>query len=285
MSLDYFLLPKTFTKIFLNKLSSDSFCALLKFYKFYCKYGDKVSSLSSKLFNYYILISDNKEKNEAIWGELDENNLVKRDYKTGIYELNLEKIEKKEQEPYKLRLVAKIRRKRINDPMKEFIDGVLIKYPNERIKNKVHKLILGHIKYLSNKKREIKILYLKNLMDPLIIESEEIVEKTCDIYNRKYHGTKSAGYIHGILGNVKIEMQDKSKTFKKENLKEFRNKKVEVDNEFALKLATEDMSENESYKAYIKLGEIEELKELYKLGVELANQKNIKTVKYDCLRV
>lgn len=275
---DDLVLPNIFLRKFIKQLSPDSFCVLLRFFKFQKKYGDHVNSISQKWFKYYILLSENNEQNESIWGELDQAELVKRDYKTNTYTLNLEKIEK-DATNYSLIVTevkeGKIRRKKIDEKLKDFIDKILSKY-SEKLQRKINKLIIGYLRYISTEREELTLQDVRNLMRPFFKEEEDVIEKVCDIYLKNHYSTKPAEYIHGILKNVKKITKDKKKTFKKDNLADFRDDKKKYDNEFAIKLVTQDLRENESYQAYIKLDEISELKKLYKLGLEFLAKNEIK---------
>lgn len=286
----FYSVHKIFLNRYLYQLSPQAFCVLLRFYKFYLNhYLENGSSFPFYTFQKEILVNDNHEKCEEIWAELDKWGLVKRDYKQGFYELNLSEIEEyniKEigeegwSKGIKFKIYVKHRKKKIqrkknNVYLQNYIGMITSRFSNKRVKEKIQRLIEGHVKYLLSQKNKVELKDIRDLFGPLWKISDNQIEKVCDIYNNneKYYGKKSGKYIHGILRNVQKQKDDNPTKFKYDNLNEFKKKKEESDKILALKIVKGEIKDNISYKSYLELGDFEGLKRLYKIGIKLLKEE------------
>jgi len=288
---EFYSIHKVFLNRYIYQLSSQAFCVLLRFYKFYLNNRESGKSVSIPFYTFQkeILVNDNHEECESIWLELDKWDLIKRYYKQGFYELNLTEINRynieefgKDNESKKERFKIfvkqrkkKIQRKKNNAHLKNYIGMITSRFSNKRIREKIQKLIDGHSEYLVKSKNKIELKDIRDLFGPLWKISDNLIEKVCDVYNNntKYYGKKSEKYIHGILRNVLKQNDEKETKFKYENLDEFKKKKEDSDKKFALKIAKGDIKDNISYKSYLELKDFKGLEKLYNVGIKLLKEQ------------
>jgi hypothetical protein len=232
-------------------------------------------------------VSDDKNRVEFAWGELNYWNLVKRTYIQGAYELNIGKINGNNE---KFRVVLKddgikIRRKRsVSEYLEKYIERVVSSFSSQRLIEKVTELISGHIKYLLAEKGKIELQDIKNLTDPFFEVPQLIVEKTCDIYITNHYAQKPAAYIHGILRKLNEEKDNKNEKddVKTLSLKQYRHEFDESNKQLAIKIALGQIDDNRAYNAYIKIKDFKGLNRLYALGVKiLLDQKRDTEIKKD----
>jgi hypothetical protein len=265
----------TFLEEFLNLLSPDGFCTLLRFFFFYKKNKEKGLDISvpSSVFQKHILVSEDKNRIEFAWGELSYWNLVKRTYGQNAYELNIGKIENTEKW-FKVTLTdmgLKIRKKRnLEEYLQKYIDKIVSSFSNQRLAKKVEEVINGHIKYLLFEKGKIELSDIKFLTDPFFEVPQLTLEKTCDIYITSYYSNKPAEYIHGILKKVQEKRESKEDNSTKTlALKTYRSELLEGNKNLAVKIALGQVDDNKSYLAYIKMKDFFNLNKLYEMGTKI----------------
>ena len=285
-------ISRNFLDQYLKLLSPDSFCTLLRFYFFYLDNKEKgvEVSIPSIVFQKHILVSDDKNRIEYAWGELNYWNLVKRTYFQNAYELNVGKI-LDNNEKFRLLLTddgIKIRRKRsISDYLEKYIEKVVSGFPNQRIIEKVTELISGHVKYLLSEKGKVELEDIRKLTDPFFEVPPIIVEKTCDIYITSHYANKPAVYIHGILKKLQEEKNTKEDKHEKDDaktlsLKQYRHEFEESNKQLAEKIALGQIVDNRAYLAYLKMKDYKGLNKLYAFGVKsLLDQKRETEIKTD----
>ena len=295
---NFYSIHKILLDRYIYQLTSKTFCTLLRFYKFYLSNREqgKDVSITYDDFQKEILVSDDHEKCESILGELDKWNLVKRFYKQNIYELNLTEINRynieefnddnnKEgiRERFRIHVKGKrkkiLRKKKVGGFLRKYVEKISSRFSNKRISSKVYKLIEGHIKFLLKTKNGVELQDIRDLMAPFWDVSDQVIEKTCDIYNVKYHASKPAKYIHGILKNVNNEKETTKTKFK--NLDKFKKDKEESDKKLAIKIATGDIDDNVSYKAFLELNDFDSLRKLYKFGKSILHETNSEDKLFD----
>lgn len=278
---NFYFLQKIFLDKYIYQLSSKSFCTLLRFYKFYLNNREhgKDITITYDVFQKEILVSNDHEKCESIFGELDKWNLVNRFYKQKLYEINITEInrynteeinndDKYIKERFKIYVKNQrkkiTRRKKVGGHLKKYVEKISSRFSNKRLSDKVYKLIEGHIRFLLKTKNRAELQDIRDLMAPLWDVSDNIIERVCDVYNDKYYGAKPSTYIHGILKNVEKEKDVKKTKFKK--LDKFKKEKEESDNKLAIKIAKGDINDNISFKAFLELNDFDSLKRLHKIG-------------------
>lgn len=269
-------ISRSFLDEYIKLLSPDSFCTLLRFYFFYLDNKDKGLDIPipSSVFQKHILVSDEKNRVEFAWGELNYWNLVKRTYIQNAYELNIGKINCTN-EKFRVTLKddgIKIRRKRnVSDYLEQYIERVVSAFSSQRLIEKATELISGHIKYLLAEKGKVELQDIKNLTDPFFEVPQIIVEKTCDIYITNYYAKKPAAYIHGIMKKLQEEKDDKHEKddAKTLSLKEYRREFDESNKQLALKIALGQIDDNRAYHAYLKIKDFKGLNRLHALGTKL----------------
>jgi hypothetical protein len=279
---------KKFLDDYLKLLSPDSFCTLLRFFFFYLENKEKGLDISipSSVFQKHILVSDDKNRVEFAWGELNYWNLVKRTYIQNAYELNIGKI-LSTNDKFRVTLKddgIKIRRKRsVSDYLEKYIERVVSGFSTQRLIEKVTELISGHIKYLLAEKGKVELQDIKNLTDPFFDVPQIIVEKTCDIYIKSYYAKKPAVYIHGILKKINEEKDSNEKEdVKTLSLRQYRQEFDESNKQLALKIALGQVEDNRAYLAYIKIKDFKGLNRLYAFGCKLLlEQKRENEIKKD----
>lgn len=282
-------ISRAFIDEYLKLLSPDSFCTLLRFYLFYLDNKEKGLDVSipSSVFQKHILVSDDKNRVEYAWGELNYWNLVKRTYFQNAYELNIGKINDSS-EKFRVTLKddgIKIRRKRsVTDYLDKYIERIVSSFSSQRLAEKVTELISGHIKYLLAEKGKVELQDIKNLTDPFFDVPQIIVEKTCDIYISNHYAKKPAVYIHGILKKLNVEKDEKPEKddVKTLSLKQYRQEFDESNKQLALKIALGHVEDNKAYLAYLKIKDFKGLNRLYILGTKLLlEQKRESEIKKD----
>jgi hypothetical protein len=274
-------IEKSFLEEYLNLLSPDSFCILLRFYFFYLNSKDKGSDISipSSVFQKHILVSDDKERTEFAWGELSYWNLVKRTYGQNAYELNICKIAGKSDCWFKVTLKDqgfRLRKHRnVADYLQKYIDRIISSFSNPRLAEKVNEVINGHIKFLLAENGRAELQDIKFLTDPFFEVSHLVLEKTCDVYIANYYAKKPAQYIHGILKKIKSERAEKEDTSQKTlTLKQYRQELDESNKGLAIKIASGQVQDNKSYLAYLKLKDFKNLNKLYQVGIKCLTEEN-----------
>jgi hypothetical protein len=276
-------IKKDLIEEYLKLLSPDSFCTLLRFYLFYLNNKEKSLDISipSFVFQKHILISDDKNRIEFVWGELSYWSLVKRIYDKNIYELNIGKL-LNNNECFRITLNdqgLKIRKnRRLNENLIKYIERIISGFSNPRLSEKVNEVINGHIKFLLSEQGKVELQDIKYLTDPFFETSDLVLEKTCDIYITSYYAKKPAQYIHGILKKVqneKTEVENKNNNSPKTlMLKQYKQELDESNKTLALKIATGQVKENKSYLAYLKSKDIKNLNKLYKIGIKMLIENN-----------
>lgn len=275
---------------YLNLLSPDGFCMLLRFYLFYLDNKEKgyCISIPSHVFQKHILISDDKERSEYAWGELVYWELVERIYQENSYILKTINILGLN-EDFKVNLTdnqIKIRRKRnTTEYLDKYIERVVSNFTNQRLSTKVAELICGHVKFLYGEKGKIEISDIKELTDPFFEVPQIVLEKTCDIYIANYYAKKPSTYIHGIMRQVQKERSEK--TVEKDDLKTLTLKQYRSELEtgnliLAEKIASGNIEDNIAYQSYLKTKDFSGLNKLYEMGCKiLIDDKREKSIKKD----
>jgi hypothetical protein len=247
-------IPRQFLEEYLKLLSSDSFCTLLRFYFFYLDNKDKGLEISipSYVFQKHILISDDKNIIEYVWGELNHWNLVKRAYAQNSYELNIGKLNETT-EKFKVTLkddAIKIRRKKnVADYLEKYIEKIVSGFSNPRLAEKVNEVIAGHVKYVLAEKGKIELQDVKFLTDPFFEIPQIVLEKTCDIYITNYYAKKPAVYVHGIIRKLQEERNEKTEDtgLKTLSLKQYRQEVDDSNKLLAVKIALGKVEDNKAY--------------------------------------
>lgn len=276
------VIPREFLEQYLKLLSPDGFCTLLRFFFFYFDHKDKGNDVSipSSVFVKHILISEDKERVEYAWGELNYWNLVKRTYGQNAYELNIGIIFSSN-EKFRLTLTddaIKIRRKRSNtDYLDKYIERIVSSFTNPRLSEKVAELISGHIKFLYGEKGKVELHDIKTLTDPFFDVPQIVLEKTCDVYITSHYAKKPHQYIHGIM--KKIQSERSEKTSEKEDiktltLKQYKQEFEESNKQLAVKIALGQIEDNRAYQAYIRSKDFKGLNRLYFSGCKLLIEEN-----------
>ena len=267
---------RLFLDQYLKLLSPDSFCTLLRFYFFYLDNKDKGLEISipSSVFQKHILVSDDKNRVEFAWGELNYWNLVKRTYIQNAYELNIGKIQNTN-EKFRLTLTddgIKIRRKKsVNEFLEKYIERIVTTFTNQRLQEKVTELISGHVKFLLAEKGKVELEDIKKLTDPFFDVPQLVLEKTCDIYITSHYAKKPAVYIHGILRKIQEEKNDKNEKedVKTLSLRQYRQEFDESNKQLAIKIALGNVENNRAYFAYLKMKDHKGLNRLHAHGVKM----------------
>lgn len=270
------MIERQFLEEYLKLLSSDSFCTLLRFYFFYLDNKEKGLEISipSYVFQKHILISDNKETIEYVWGELNHWNLVKRTYVQNTYEFNIGKINNSN-EKFRVTLkdeVIKIRRKKnISDYLEKYIERIVSSFTSPRLAEKVNEVIAGHAKYLLAEKGKIELQDIKFLTDVFFEIPQIVLEKTCDIYISNHYAKKPAVYVHGIIRKLQEERSE-NKTeddLKTLSMKQYRQEFEESNKILAVKIASGKIQDNTAYSSYLKLKDVKGLNRLYQIGCKI----------------
>lgn len=286
----HYEIPRVFLNRYVNILTPEAFAFLVRFYKFYLDHDKKDIVIPFGAFKKKILVSNNTEEIKRIIGELIEWNLLDANIKKNIYELNLtrikyESLEHLEKtthikgERFRIQVTGKKKiGKGIKPGIPEFVDKILVRYP-PKLAEKLKKLIEGLIEYFLNKEGEVKLHSIHTSLMPIIeTQDDKIIEKLCDIYNNNINMFGKVGhkYIHATLNNLKNgkTFEKEKENFKQESLDEFKKLKEESDRRSALKIVTGDVENYTAYKALMKLNDYDELKRLYKIGIEILKESN-----------
>lgn len=281
MQIDNYEINKEFMQKYLRLLTSEGFCTVLRFLLFYFENGKKKEfKISPYIFQKHFLVTDDKERLEAIWGELDYWNLLKRDYVNNTYSFHIE-FESNKKLDFLVQLLQtpiKFKRKKSVDVyLENYILKIVTSFSNPRLQQKISELISGHIKYILGEKGSISVLDIKELTDPFYNIPQIVLEKTCDVYITNYYAKKPASYIHGIMNKLKQERvvktpeEDDVKTL---NFKQFKKEIEENKKQLALQIAIGDINNNLPYQAHLRTKDFKNLNDLYELGKEILSQEN-----------
>ncbi len=305
----FYSIPNVFLQRYLFLLSPEAFITLVRFYKFYFDneemYKDKKDEfdIPFSIFKSQIVVSDDNDLTESVWGELTYWDLAKRYYKNNVYVLNLNKIcadngDKGEACDFSIRIFdkkGKIRRKKnIKIYMDKYVEGILSRCSKPRVVDKLRKTIEGVIEYFNKKNKKIELEDIRKLTDPLLDADERMMEKVCDIYNNDgtLYANRHPNYILGILKNIQDDRKFTTKTksagdFKSKNLDKYADAKNQSNRTLALKIARGQIEGNVAYNSYLELGDIKGIKKLYNEGVEiLKNERKDEEIfkEYDWLK-
>lgn len=305
----FYSIPNVFLQRYLFLLSPEAFITLVRFYKFYFdnedKYKDKKDEfdIPFSIFKSQIVVSDDNDLTESVWGELTYWDLAKRYYKNNVYVLNLNKIctdngNKGEACDFSIKIFdkkGKIRRKKnIKIYMDKYVEGILSRCSKPRVVDKLRKTIEGVIEYFNKKNKKIELEDIRKLTDPLLDADERMLEKACDIYNNDgiLYANRHPNYILGILKNIqddrKFAIKTKSSSdFKSKSLDKYADTKNQSNRTLALKIARGQIKGNVAYNSYLELGDIRGIKKLYNEGVEiLKNERKDEEIfkEYDWLK-
>jgi len=268
-------IPKVFLYSYINSLSSDAFCVLVRFYKFYLENYDKEISFSYEDFQKEFLTNVPLKDENIIWTELSCQELIIRYFKENIYELNMTKIredniillesqEKVQRERFRIKVTDKpfdTKKSAISDYVAKFVS----KYPEE-LQKKIIRLIEIFIENVIRAKKYTGIQDVSELISILTNENEKDIEYVCNVFNDvKIHKKAFCPYIRGIFKNVK---QRKGYRKISESLKTYESKLDESDKKFGIEIATGSVikEQNASYQAYLKLKDFDGLKRLHSIG-------------------
>jgi len=287
----FYNIPNVFFQRYLFLLSPEAFTTLIRFYKFYLdseeKYKDKKEEFEVpfSIFKSQIVVSDDNNIVESVWGELTYWDLAKRYYKNNVYVLNLNKIyadngSKNDICDFSIKIFdkkGKIRRKKnIKIYMDKYIDGILSRCSKNTVAEKLRKTIEGVIEYFNKKNKKIELEDIRKLTDPLLDADERTMGKVCDIYNndKNLYTNRHPNYIVGILKNIQDEKiaatkSKNSSDFKSKSLDKYAIAKDESNKTLALKIARGQIEGNIAYNSYLELGDIRGLKKLYNDGVNI----------------
>ena len=268
-------------------LSTHASLMLLQLYRFYKYIHPQNEAISfSKIRKEVFYDLDNYEN---ILSELALSNLIKWEKTRDFYFITLECIEEKP--ILKIVLKKKLIQRKRKFNIDEYIDKLLSRFNNQRIKLKLKKLVYGCQKYIENTKGNVAINDLYFLISPFFSESDFIIEKTCDIYNNniRLYGKKGMKYIHGIINNVKAEKKDNNRSISP-SIEKFKREKEESDKKFSLKIVTGEVLNDSdkysiSYKSILEKNDYDKLNLLWKKGLDLIKYKDIKPQMYDWLKL
>jgi len=295
--MEYYKIPSVFLQRYCFLLSPEAFNTLIRFYKFYIdneeEYKDKKDEFEVpfSVFKSQIIIGDDNDIIESVWGELSYWELAKRYYKNNVYVLNLTKIysdnDSDDKGEFSIKIFdkkGKIRRKKnIKIYLDKYIEeSILPRCSKETVIKKLRKTIEGTIEYYNKKNKKVELEDIRKLAEPLLEVNEKILEKVCDIYNNdeKLYANRHPNYILGILRNIQDErkfesiQKNSSNDFKSKNLDKYADEKNESNRNLAIKIAKGQINDNIAYNSYLELNDIKGLKKLYNEGVKILKDEN-----------
>jgi hypothetical protein len=270
-----------------KKLSSQAFIVLLQFDRFY-RYSKKQNVfLLSEIQKEVLYCSDDYEN---VLSELVLANLIKWERTRDFYYFTLCFID--EQPKIKVDIEKKTICRKQDFKIREYVDRLLCRHKNERIKYKIIKLVEGCQIYFTKAKHSIRMNDIYFIISPFYSVSDYVTEKVCDIYNNniKNYGVKGPSYIRGILNNLKID-DSFTEELTKSSLDQYKVQLEENNKKQGIKIVTGKVLDvndkgNISYNALLEMKDFKQLNKLWKIGLNYMKQqdKMFKPTMYEWLK-